>query len=168
MGQASDSVRDSSSASNAPRLIDRFRATIRSRHYSPRTEKSYWFWIRYFIFHNKKRHPAEMGAPEVTAFPSWPATDRNVAAATQNQALAALLFLSFCTITYRKVRGIARPSGRKHHNDLHLPAVQRWSWRARRSQEQGPHLWGCDGEGARYDCGIIPTRSASSAVAPTG
>src|SRR3990167_7110023 len=93
MGQASDSLRDSSNAPSAPRLIDRFRAAIRSRHYSRRTEKSYWFWIRYFIFHNNKRHPAEMGASEVTTFLSWLATDRNVAAATQNQALAALLFL---------------------------------------------------------------------------
>ena len=93
MGQAPDSLRDPSNASNAPRLIERFRAAIRARHYSQRTEKSYWFWIRYFIFHNNKRHPAEMGAPEVTAFLSWLATNRNVAAATQNQALAALLFL---------------------------------------------------------------------------
>ncbi|MBI2747798.1 MAG: integron integrase [Burkholderiales bacterium] len=76
-----------------PRLIDRVRAPIRARHYSRRTEKTYWFWIRYFILHNNKRHPAEMGAAEVTAFLSWLATERNVAAATQNQALAALLFL---------------------------------------------------------------------------
>jgi site-specific recombinase XerD len=69
------------------------RAAIHSRHYSRRTEKAYWFWIRYFILHNNKRHPAEMGAAEVTAFLSWLATERNVAAATQNQALAALLFL---------------------------------------------------------------------------
>jgi hypothetical protein len=90
MGQAPDSLRDPSNASNAPRLIDRFRAAIRSRHYSRRTEKTYWwFWIRYFIFHNNKRYPAEMGAPEVTAFLSWLATDRNVAAETQNQVLAA-------------------------------------------------------------------------------
>ena len=93
MGQAPDSLQGSSNVSHAPRLIDRFRAAIRSRHYSWRTEKAYWFWIRYFIFHNNKRHPAEMGATEVTAFLSWLATDRNVAAATQNQALAALLFL---------------------------------------------------------------------------
>ena len=92
MGQAPDSLQSSSIASHAPRLIDRFRTAIRSRHYSRRTEKTYWFWIRYFIFHNNKRHPAEMGAPEVTAFLSWLATDRNVAAATQNQALSALLF----------------------------------------------------------------------------
>jgi integron integrase len=76
-----------------PRLIERFRAAIRARHYSRRTEKSYWFWIRYFIFRNGKRHPAEMGGEEVSAFLNWLATERNVAAATQNQALAALLFL---------------------------------------------------------------------------
>ena len=93
MEQPADSSQGSSNASPAPRLIDRVRAAIRSRHYSRRTEKTYWFWIRYFILHNNKRHPAEMGAAEVTAFLSWLATDRNVAAATQNQALAALLFL---------------------------------------------------------------------------
>ena len=90
MGQAPDSLRDPSNASHAPRLIDRFRAAIRSRHYSRRTEKTYWFWIRYFIFFHKKRHPREMGGAEVQAFLSWLATERNVAAATQNQALAAL------------------------------------------------------------------------------
>jgi integron integrase len=93
MGQPADSSQDSLNAPAAPRLIDRVRAAIRSRHYSRRTEKAYWFWIRYFILHNNKRHPAEMGAAEVTAFLSWLATERNVAAATQNQALAALLFL---------------------------------------------------------------------------
>jgi site-specific recombinase XerD len=93
MGQGFDSTNDSSNMPRGPRLIDRFRAAVRSRHYSRRTEKSYWFWIRYFILHNNKRHPAEMGAVEVTAFLSWLATARNVAAATQNQALAALLFL---------------------------------------------------------------------------
>ena len=93
MGQPSDSPRDSSSTRAAPRLIDRPRAAICSRHYSRRTEKSYWFWTRYFILHNNKRHPAEMGAAEVISYFSGPATERNVAAATQNQALAALLFL---------------------------------------------------------------------------
>lgn len=93
MDQPADSSQDSSAVPPAPRLIDRVRAAIRSRHYSRRTEKTYWFWIRYFILHNNKRHPDEMGAAEVTAFLSWLATDRNVAAATQNQALAALLFL---------------------------------------------------------------------------
>jgi integron integrase len=85
------------------RLIDRLRQEIRSRHYSRRTEKAYWYWIRYFILFHEKRHPAQMGAAEVTAFLSWLATERNVAAATQNQALSALLFL------YKHVLGQALP-----------------------------------------------------------
>jgi len=93
MGQPPDSPREPPAAANAPRLIDRFREAIRSRQYSRRTEKSYWFWIRLFILRNGKRHPADMGAAEVTAFLNWLATERKVAAATQNQALAALLFL---------------------------------------------------------------------------
>ncbi len=66
---------------------------IRRRNFSRRTEQSYWYWIRWFIRHHGMRHPAGMGAAEVEAFLSWLATDRNVAAATQNQALSALLFL---------------------------------------------------------------------------
>jgi len=86
--------KDFGSSRAAPtRLQARFRAAIRSRHYSRRTEKTYWYWIRYFIFFCSKRHPAELGAAEVTAFLSWLATERDVAAATQNQALNALLFL---------------------------------------------------------------------------
>src|SRR5437588_588386 len=75
------------------RLIVTFREAIRARHYSRQTEKTYWYWIRYFIHFHGKRHPGAMGAAEVTAFLSFLATQRNVAAATQNQALAALLFL---------------------------------------------------------------------------
>jgi hypothetical protein len=44
------------------RLAQRFSEAIRERHYSRRTEKAYWHWIRYFIFFHGKRHPAEMGA----------------------------------------------------------------------------------------------------------
>ena len=76
-----------------PRLRDRLKAEIRRRGYSRRTEKSYWFWIRWFILHSGTRHPSDLGAKEVEGFLSWLATERNVAAATQNQALAALLFL---------------------------------------------------------------------------
>jgi len=85
------------------RLVERLREEIRSRHYSRRTEKAYWYWIRYFILFHGKRHPSEMGPAEVTAFLSWLATQRNVAAATQNQALSALLFL------YKHVLGHALP-----------------------------------------------------------
>jgi integron integrase len=74
-------------------LLDSVRRQIRLRHYSIRTEHSYVEWVyRYILYHNK-RHPAEMGAPEITAFLSHLATDRNVAASTQNQACCALVFL---------------------------------------------------------------------------
>ena len=85
------------------KLIQRFREAIRQRHYSRRTEKAYWYWIRWFILFHGKRHPAEMGGAEVSAFLSWLATERDVAAATQNQALSALLFL------YKHVLGVDLP-----------------------------------------------------------
>lgn len=84
-------------------LLDRVRTLIRTRHYSYRTEQSYIHWIkRYILFHNK-RHPAEMGAAEVTQFLSNLAVSHKVSASTQNQALAALLFL------YRYVLSIDLP-----------------------------------------------------------
>ncbi len=76
-----------------PRLRDQFRAVIRVNHYSIRTEKSYWYWIRYFIRFHQLRHPLELGPAEVNAFLSWLATERQVAAATQNLALNAIVFL---------------------------------------------------------------------------
>ena len=76
-----------------PRLLDRVRQAIRARHYSPRTEKAYVGWIRRFIVFHGKRHPDEMGVPEVTQFLSSLATRDKVSASTQNQALSALLFL---------------------------------------------------------------------------
>jgi integron integrase len=76
-----------------PRLREQVREVIRTRRYSLRTEKSYWYWIRYFIRFHGVRHPAEMGEDEVRQFLTWLATRRNVAAATQNQALNALVFL---------------------------------------------------------------------------
>ena len=104
-GQGSDSAGESLGGSDKreKRLVERLREAIRGRHYSRRTEKAYWYWIRYFIFFHGKRHPAQMGAAEVTAFLSWLATERNVAAATQNQALSALLFL------YKSVLGVELP-----------------------------------------------------------
>ena len=61
-----DRARESSAASEKrpKRLIERFREAIRSRHYSRRTEKTYWYWIRYFIFFHGKRNPAEMGGAQ--------------------------------------------------------------------------------------------------------
>lgn len=76
-----------------PRLLDRVRGAIRARHYSGRTEKAYVAWIKRYILFHDKRHPAEMGAPEVARFLTSLAVDSKVAASTQNQALNALLFL---------------------------------------------------------------------------
>lgn len=89
----------SSSAVARPRLLDQVREAIRRRHYSLRTEQSYVQWIRRFILFHGKRHPREMGRGEVEAFLSHLAIDAGVAAATQNQAFSALLFL------YRHVLG---------------------------------------------------------------
>ena len=75
------------------RLVHRIRDAIRVRRYSLKTERAYVYWARRFIVFHGKRHPAEMGAPEVSAFLTHLATVENVAAATQNQALAAVLFL---------------------------------------------------------------------------
>jgi integron integrase len=77
----------------APKLLDQMRERIRVKHYSIRTESAYVDWARRFILFHGKRHPREMGAPEVEAFLTHLATERNVSASTQNQAKAALLFL---------------------------------------------------------------------------
>lgn len=63
------------------------------RHRSPRTEEAYVHWIRRFILFHDKRHPQELGEREVAAFLTHLASERNVAASTQSQALCALLFL---------------------------------------------------------------------------
>src|SRR5260221_4578505 len=91
------------SAQLEPTLPERFRDRIRYRHYSLRTERSYQDWVRRYLRFHRMRHPRELGAEHVTAFLSSLATNRHVAAATQNQALAALLFL------YREVLGIDLP-----------------------------------------------------------
>jgi site-specific recombinase XerD len=75
------------------RLLDQVRLAIRRRHYSYRTEQAYIHWIRRYILFHDKRHPAEMSEPEVAAFLTHLAVARRVSAATQNQALNAVLFL---------------------------------------------------------------------------
>jgi integron integrase len=77
----------------SPKLLDLMHRALRVRHYSPRTEQAYCQWVRRFILFHGKRHPSELGAPEVQAFLDHLARDRGVSAGTQNQALAALVFL---------------------------------------------------------------------------
>ena len=86
-----------------PRLMPSLRAALRLRRYSLKTEKAYTHWVRRYLRFHHMRHPREMGAKEVTAFLNHLASERQVAAATQNQALAALLFL------YRELLGMELP-----------------------------------------------------------
>jgi integron integrase len=76
-----------------PRLLDRLREALRSRHYSRRTEQTYCQWVKRFIFFHNVRHPKEMAEPENNAFLTHLAVKDRVSASTQNQALSALLFL---------------------------------------------------------------------------
>ena len=82
------------------RLQDAIRARAKLRHLSPRTEQTYLAWVRRFVRHFGGRHPRDLGDREVGDFLTTLAVDRHVSASTQNQALAALLFL------YREVLGI--------------------------------------------------------------
>lgn len=103
-----------------PKLLDQVRQAIRARHYSCRTEDAYVGWIKRFIFFHNKRHPLEMAEPEVNQFLTHLTVHAHVAASTQNQALAALLFL------YDKV--LNQPLGQiegvvRAHRPRRLPVV---------------------------------------------
>ena len=84
-------------------MLDRVRHKIRVKHYSIRTEKAYVDWVRRYVHFHGLRHPEGLGAQEVEAFLTHLAVEGNVAAATQNQAKSALLFL------YKEVLGIDLP-----------------------------------------------------------
>ncbi len=90
---------DKSEMDHKPKLMDRLREALCSRHYSRRTEQTYCHWVKRFIFFHKVRHPAEMAEPEINDFLTHLAVKEKVSASTQNQALSALLFL------YRHVIG---------------------------------------------------------------
>src|SRR5512146_2027900 len=97
------SLPEKTTSPNPPKLLDQVVAKIRFKHYSRRTELTYAHWIKRSILFQGKRHPKEMGAPEIEAFLSALATDRNVSASTQNLALSSLLFL------YKEVLAIDLP-----------------------------------------------------------
>lgn len=85
------------------RLLDRVRYALRVKHYAYRTEQAYVYWIRRFILYHGKRHPKEMGGPEIEAFLTHLAVDGHVSTSTQTQALCAILFL------YKRVLRIDLP-----------------------------------------------------------
>lgn len=86
-----------------PKLLEQVRAVARLRHLSPRTEDVYHNFIKRFILFHDKRHPAEMGADEISRFLTYLAVEQKVSASTQNQAFFAVLFL------YRDVLRINLP-----------------------------------------------------------
>ena len=75
------------------RLREQVREVMRFKQFSRRTDEAYWIYIRQFILFHGKRHPREMGKPEIEAFLSHLTTAKHVAVSTQNQALNALVFL---------------------------------------------------------------------------
>ena len=82
-----------STEDSKPKLLDQLKLLMRTRRYSPRTIEAYEQWVRRYILYHKKRHPREMGVEEVEDFLTYLVTSLNVAPATQNQALSALIFL---------------------------------------------------------------------------
>jgi integron integrase len=102
------------------KLMDKVRNTARRRHLADATEERYAYWIRRFIIHQGKRHPSTMGRLEIEAFLSDLATRCYLSAGSQNQALAAILFL------YRDVLGQDidfRVTPLRAHRSKRLPTV---------------------------------------------
>lgn len=114
----------------AKKLLEQMRDAPRLKHYSYRTEEAYLDWVKRYILFHHKRHPADMGAPEIQAFLVHLATQRQVSASTQNQALSAILFL-YREVLHQEI-GPVLPSGAKrperlptvltHEEVLHLIA----------------------------------------------
>jgi len=132
-----------------PRLLDQVREAIRARHYSPRTEKAYVFWIRRFIVFSGRRHPDTMAEPEITTFLGALATRLRVSASTQNQAFSAILFL-YRVVLGRELKGLqSTPRAKLPEN---IPVVL--------SQREVAEILGClDGAPALvaallYGCGL--------------
>ncbi len=82
------------------KLLDVVRDKIRFKHYSISTERTYIYWIKYFILFHDKKHPVEMGKDEIELFLTFLAVEKKISPTTQNQAFSAILFL------YKQVLGI--------------------------------------------------------------
>jgi integron integrase len=103
-----------------PRLFDRLTREARRRRLSLRTEQAYRQWVRRFVLFHGKRHPKELGGEAVADFLTYLAVEQSISASTQNQALAALLFL------FRDVLGVdlgVLPPLTRARRPKHLPVV---------------------------------------------
>ena len=101
------------------KLLDQLSDALRVRHYSYRTEQAYVDWARRYNLFHQKRHPLEMGVPEIQAFLTYLAVERKVAASTQNQALSAILFL-YREVLHKELDPILPSSARRPER---LPTV---------------------------------------------
>ncbi len=103
-----------------PKLLEQVRNEMRTRHDSYRTEQTYLHWIKKVILFHGKRHPSVLTADDISSYLTHLAVNRTVAASTQNQALAAILFLyrNVLRIELPKLDNIARAK-----NPVRLPAV---------------------------------------------
>ncbi|MEA3308979.1 MAG: integron integrase [Chloroflexota bacterium] len=105
--------------SQKPKLLARVRNSLRQRNYAYSTEQSYTSWIkRYILFHHKK-HPLKMGEKEIEEFLTYLAVRKKVAAATQNQALSALIYL-YQEVLHRELTDINAMRPRRRQN---IPTV---------------------------------------------
>lgn len=90
----------------SPKLLDQVRHALRVKHYALRTEEAYTQWLKRYILFHDTRHPSAMNTPEIEAFLTHLAVHDHVTASTQNQALAALLFLSRHVLHQELVRPV--------------------------------------------------------------
>lgn len=107
-----------------PKLLEQVRAVARAKHLSHKTEDTYHNFIKRFILFHNKRHPAEMGAEEITAFLTHLAVKEKISASTQNQAFFALLFLyrDVLQIKLQNIEGVVRAKRSEHLPVVFTPA----------------------------------------------
>ena len=97
------------------KLMDQVREVLRYHHYAYRTEQTYCQWILRYIHHyGGKTHPNELGAPDIERYLSHLATEGKVSAATQKQALNALVFL-YRDVLDKPLAGEIAPARSKRH-----------------------------------------------------
>jgi len=101
-------------------LLEQIRATLRTKHYSPRTERTYIYWVKRYIYFHDKRHPNTLGSKDIERFLTHLALRERVAASTQNQAFCALLFLYRFVLHIELDEGIKALRARRPE---HLPVV---------------------------------------------
>lgn len=101
------------------KLLEKVRQEVRTRHYSLKTEKTYLYWIKYFILFNDKRHPEDMGNTQIERFLTHLAVNRQVSPATQNIALCAIMFL-YNKVLNQEIKGLQYTFTKKEQR---LPTV---------------------------------------------